>query len=367
MEIKFRVAKDDRHKVVLLLKVIEMLSARGNGIGIKEIRCKYCGSPDYVVGYGWYGNIPRYFCKRCKRKFTAEDTLFKMKTPIELIGRALSMYYGGMSLNSVSRHLQQHHSSSLTNAGIYNWIIRFTKDAIKKARDYTPSVGDIWIADETVLRIGGKRIDRLKKGMWFWDIIDAKTRFLLASHISSSRTINDAQTLMEKALERTNKQPQVVITDKLQAYLDGVSTVFGRRTTTHIQTKGFDIQPNTNLIERFHGTLKDRTDVMRGFKNTKSARLILNGWLVHYNFFKPHEALKGKTPAEKAGIKFPYKSWADIVRSSGETTKQQGTEDNNNETYPTVATTRKQRHRTTPKRPKLSKESTPTITEIRTR
>lgn len=331
----------------------------------EEITCKYCGSPN-IVKYGYYNGIQRWWCKNCHRKFVNKDTLPKMKTPIELIGRALSMYYGGMSLNSVSRHLQQHYNSSLTNAGIYNWIVRFTKDAIGKARDYTPSVGDVWIADETVLRIGRKKIDRQKKGMWFWDIIDAKTRFLLASHISSSRTINDAQTLMEKALERTDKQPQVVITDKLQAYLDGVSTVFGRRATTHIQTRGFDIQPNTNLIERFHGSLKDRTDVMRGFKNTKSARLILNGWLVHYNFFKPHEGLKGKTPAEKAGIKFPHKSWTDIVRSSGETAKQQDIEGNSSKTYPTVATTRKQRHQATPKRPKPRKEPMPSIATIKT-
>jgi hypothetical protein len=60
--------------------------------------------------------------------------------------------------------------------------------------------------------------------------------------------------------------------------------------------------------------LKARTKVMRGLKTRKSAKLITDGWLVHYNFFRPHEALGDKTPAEKAGIKFPVRNWLDIIK-----------------------------------------------------
>jgi len=40
----------------------------------------------------------------------------------------------------------------------------------------------------------------------------------------------------------------------------------------------------------------------------------MNGWLVHYNFFRPHESLGDRTPAEKAGIKAPFKDWMDVVK-----------------------------------------------------
>jgi transposase InsO family protein len=73
------------------------------------------------------------------------------------------------------------------------------------------------------------------------------------------------------------------------------------------------VEPNTNLIERFHGTLKARTKVMRGMQNRETARLIMDGWLVHYNFFRPHEALGNKTPGEMAKVGFPYKTWKDVV------------------------------------------------------
>lgn len=273
--------------------------------------CKYCGSTN-LVRYGRANVVQYWWCKDCKRKFADNSALPHMRTPIRQVASALSMYYGGTSLNAIRRHLEQQYDNYPSNSTVYEWIRRFTKIAASATNDCKPDVGDVWIADETVLRIGGK-----KRGMWFWDIMDAKTRFVLASHISSSRTVNDALTLMEKASERAGKSPKLVITDKLQAYLDGVSTVFGRTTTTHIQSKGFDVELNTNLIERFHETLKDRTKVMRGFKKPRTARLILDGWLIHYNFFRPHEALKNKTPAEKAGLGLPFRNWLDVMTQSG--------------------------------------------------
>lgn len=270
------------------------------------VKCKYCGSED-VVKFGTYKGIQRWWCKDCKRKFVDTDALYKMKTPIRQIASALSGYYGGMSLNAICRHLEQQYETSFTDAGIYNWLIRFTKDAIKEAKKHTPEVGKVWVADETVLKVGGKKI-------WFWDIIDAKTRFLLASHISQTRTIKDARALMEEASKRAgNATPDIILTDKLAVYYDGIEMTFGAD-TKHIPIKGLTATLNTNLIERFHGTLKDRTKVMRGLKKQKTAKLLLNGWLVYYNFFRPHEALGDRTPAEKAGIKFPFKDWMDVVR-----------------------------------------------------
>ncbi len=68
-----------------------------------------------------------------------------------------------------------------------------------------------------------------------------------------------------------------------------------------------------NLIERFHGTLKARTKIMRGLKDIASAKLFTQGWLLYYNYLRPHESLRGKTPAQIAGVKYPHRNWQDIV------------------------------------------------------
>ncbi len=270
-------------------------------------KCKYCGSAKKVVRFGRYKGVQRWWCKKCQKKFVSTDTLPKMKTPIRQIASALSMYYGGMSLSAIRRHIDQQYNYRPSESTIYGWLTRFSKTAVEKARDYKPEVGNVWIADETVLKIGGDKI-------WFWDLIDTKTRFLLASHMSFTRTTHDARVLLARAARRAEKPPKEVITDKLQAYLDGVELNFGGE-TKHIQAKGLTADKSTNIIERFHGSLKDRTKVMRGLKKKDTARLLMDGWLVHYNFFRPHEALGDKTPAEKAGITFPFKHWLDVVSS----------------------------------------------------
>jgi len=269
-------------------------------IVVKDFRCKYCGSRN-VIKYGSFRGIQRYFCNDCKRKFADNDALPNMKTSVDQIGAALSMYYEGMSLNAIRRHLDQTHHNLPSDSTIYEWVERFTKQAIKETKNYKPNVGDVWVADETVLKIDGANI-------WFWDIIDAKTRFLLASHVSRTRTTRDARRLMEKAQERAGKTPKTVVTDKLAAYIDGIEQAFGAD-SKHIQSKPFSLKNANNLIERFHGTLKARTKVMRGLKEIETARLFTDGWLVHYNFIRPHSAIGDKTPAEKAGIRFEYKNW----------------------------------------------------------
>jgi len=122
----------------------------------------------------------------------------------------------------------------------------------------------------------------------------------------------DAQILKEKASKKAGKIPKVVVTDKLKAYLDGIELTFGSE-TKHKQGAPFDNENNTNLIERFHGTLKDLTKVMRALKNKVTLQNFMDGWLVHYNYFRPHMSLNDKTPAQEAGIDFPFQNWKDVV------------------------------------------------------
>jgi transposase-like protein len=267
------------------------------------MNCKYCQSNN-VIKYGRYNDIQLYYCKSCGSKFKDDDTTFHMKTDANEISSALNMYFEGMSVKAIRRHLLQEHEHAPSTATIYEWIQKYTQYATDSIKDYHPKVGDIWIADETVLKIGGS-------DLWLWDIIDDKTRFLLATRLSRSRTTKDAQMLIDRAIKMAGKSPKAVVTDKLPSYLD---VSYGKN-ADHIQggiaRAGKD---NTQKIERFHGTLKARTKVMRGLKNFETALDFTEGWLAHYNYLRPHESLQDKTPAEVAGIDYPYKNWADIIR-----------------------------------------------------
>jgi len=222
------------------------------------------------------------------------------------------MYYEGMSLKEIRRNLIQQHGDYISDSTIFNWVKRFSKQAIMEAGNYKPKVGKVWVADETMIELDGKNV-------WLWDIIDTKTRFLIATHMSFSRTTKDAQSLMEQAYKRTGVLPRIIYTDKLRAYLEGIELTFGAN-TEHKAGSPFDIGANNNYIERFHSTIKSRTKVMRGLKTMETARLFLDGWLIHYNFFRPHMSLKDKTPAMEAECKFPFRNWKDITEQPYEKT-----------------------------------------------
>lgn len=274
-----------------------------NIIGKNNLTCKYCQS-ESVIKYGKYKEVQRYFCKSCNRKFVSGDTIPKMQNTTRNIADALNMYYEGMSLNEIRRNFIQQDDNRISKVSAYNWVKRFTELAKKETDKCTPKVGQVWVADETVLDIDGQNV-------WFWDIIDSKTRFLLASHMSFKRTTADARTLIEKAMERAGMKPRVIITDRLRAYIHGIKK--SSKGIWHKRGAPFTVENNTNLIERFHGTIKERTKVMRGLHTVESARAFMDGWLIHYNFFRPHISLNDRTPAQKAKINFPFHNWKEIV------------------------------------------------------
>jgi len=234
-----------------------------------------------------------------------------MQTPVEQIALALSLYYDGLSLNAIRRNLKQAYGVYPSGSTVYSWVTRFTKEAIAKTKDIRPELGYVWLADETMIDINGTK-------HWLWDIIDVKTRFLIASHISLKRTVDDVIMLMHKANRRAGKYPKVIMTDSLNAYLDGISLSFGNQ-TRHLRVKKFTVKPNNNIIERLQGTIKGRTKVMRGLKSYETAKLIMGGFGVHYNFIRPHQSLETKednyvTPAEKAKIDSPYDDWLKMIK-----------------------------------------------------
>ncbi len=277
-----------------------------------DVTCKHCGSKN-VVRNGTKAGYQYYLCRDCGRTFAGNNALPGMKYPPDRIATALRLFYEGLSLDKIRRELDNLYHVYPSDSSVYDWVTRYTKAAIKEAKYSNIKVGGVWIADETVLRLD-KDVH-----VWFWDIIDDATRFLLGSHISLTRTTKDAQALMESALKRAGKVPRIIYTDKLAAYLDGIELTFGAD-TKHRLGNPFDVQNNTNLIERFHSTLKSRTEIMRGMQRPDTATLIMDGWLIYYNFFRPHEALRDlpprgvdKTPAQVAKADYPYKSWLDVV------------------------------------------------------
>jgi len=241
-----------------------------------------------------------------------ESRITRMKTPSALIASAMGMYYGGMSLDAIQQQFKQDHTLDMSESNYWNWVERFTKEAIKQCKDFKPEVGDTWVADETYMKLG-------KRNIYFWDIICPKTNYILATHVSFTRSGRDARILMKKAAQRAGKTPKVVVTDKLRSYIVGIENAFGAD-TKHVQGGPFKTVSSgesTAEIERFHKTLEQRTEVFQNYNDIETIRLLTGGWLINYNFFKQNEGCGNIPPAQVMSKVVPCKDWNDIVIPEG--------------------------------------------------
>jgi len=224
----------------------------------------------------------------------------------------MGMYYGGMSLDAIQQQFRQDHELDMSESNYWNWVTRFTEEAIKQTKKFKPEVGDTWIADETYMKLG-------KRNVYFWDIIDSKTNFLLASYVSFNRGTRDARMLMRLARVRAGKYPKTVITDKLNSYIAGVGDEYAQN-TEHKRGGPFQFKvtgESTAEIERFHKTLEQRTEVFQKYNDIETIKLLTGGWLVNYNFFKQNEGCGNIPPAQAASKVVPCKDWNDIVIPEG--------------------------------------------------
>lgn len=64
-----------------------------------------------------------------------------------------------------------------------------------------------------------------------------------------------------------------------------------------------------------NGEIRERERTMRGLKNTESP--ILKGYQIFHNFFRPHEGLHGKTPAQASGIEIEGSNkWVTLIENA---------------------------------------------------
>jgi len=164
----------------------------------------------------------------------------------------------------------------------------------------------VFHADETKVNIRGQWV-------WLWHLMDGDTRFLLANHVSKSRNVSDAREAFRDAKAIAKVEPRVLLTDGLGSYVPAASREFPD--AVHVAGVGLQGHLNNNRMERYQGTLKERTKVMQALKNGDTA--IPDGQRIYYNHIRPHQGLNGKTPAEAAGIAVNGKNiWVTLIQNA---------------------------------------------------
>ena len=294
-----------------------------------SIQCDKCGSIR-VWKYGFDAEKQIFKCKDCGHKFRY-SLLKKAKYSPETVSLCLDLYFSGTSLAKTARILNNQFDMKLGKVTVYRWIQKFIPKISEYVNSLSPELSDTWHADELFVKMkGGIDYNNPKynnpKGMAFlWNVMDRKTRFLLASKLSTHRDGAGAFFAFKEARANSHGQfPETIFCDGHQAY----------ENINHAQVKGWKPKvirkagvnkphANNNRIERLNGTLRERVKVQRGWKSFESQ--IAEGQRIHYNFVKPHQALAGQTPAQRAGIQVKN-SWNDLLKLAVSTEKPESSD-----------------------------------------
>ncbi len=268
--------------------------------------CPYCGDAK-IVKNGKQSGKQRYRCKACTKQFNDTGALNGDRVPAEHVGAAIRMYYGGMSYKQISEQMADAYDMDQPDkAAVYHWVKDHSEIAANAMQDHPAHTSGKWVADEMAVKVGGE-------SMWNWNVMDASTRYVLASHLSPNRDQRAAVAVLRKAAA-ADGPPKSITSDKLGSYGPAIKQVFPE--ASHIQSEGLRAELNNNLSERLQGTFRDREKTLRGLEGLESGQRYLDGWVVNYNLFREHEGIGGQHPAEMAGVNPPFKEWADVVRNA---------------------------------------------------
>ncbi len=173
--------------------------------------------------------------------------------------------------------------------------------------------------DEKEMKVG-------KKGCYYINTIDSKTKFVIEEEFMDGRTKKKVHTyfkrikerIYDQVLEKYNREQHkpiakrnliTFVSDGFENYKSGAikhfskvcKIVFG----VPIACIRYGLEHNNNPIERYNQDINDRYKITRHWGSFYSAKSILEMRQIIHNFVNGHQELNGKTSAEAADIKCP--------------------------------------------------------------
>jgi putative transposase len=256
------------------------------------------------------GSIQRLACLACHRTFSVNVGFERMKHNPRAITMALQLYFSGESLRNTQKALRLL-GVEITHRTVLNWIRKYVRLMESYVSQIIPDVGETWRADELYFKVRGEM-------KYLFAMMDDDTRFWIAQQVADTKYTADVRPLFAQSKVATGKAPLTLITDGGTHFIPAFRKEF--RTPTRYTKHVRDIRLSSesvhnNKMERMNGEIRDREKVMRGIKTADSP--ILKGLQIYHNFVRPHEALEGKTPADRAGIKVEgADKWMTLIQNA---------------------------------------------------
>src|SRR5208282_3229235 len=134
--------------------------------------CPYCASTKLVrhgLRHNKYGNLQRFTCRNCCKRFSQNLGFEGMKANPQSITSAMQLYFTGESLRNVQKFLRLQ-GVNVSHVAVLKWIRKYVGLMDKYVEKITPQVSDTWRADEVYIKFKGNR-------KYLFAMMDDETRF----------------------------------------------------------------------------------------------------------------------------------------------------------------------------------------------
>lgn len=267
-----------------------------------EFGCPRCGAgldeaEESGVQRNKSGNVQRFQCHRCGYRFNERGSFEGLKSSPAVVLAAVDLFFRGLSAHESACHIEVTYGVKVDPSTVYRWTIRYCKLLLEVEKQILPALkklGLTWHGDEVVVKLNGRLA-------YLWDIMDHHSRYALALSLQTRRDSATFKRVIDDVVNRLGRKPKSFTSDGLLSYQKGLP----KPGIKHISGRRFSASWNNNRLERFNKSVRRRTKVSEKFTDEESGRLLMDGgYRSFYNLIRPHMALGGKTPAEKAGLKF---------------------------------------------------------------
>jgi transposase-like protein len=275
---------------------------------VVHVYCSYCGKNE-VIKFGSYQGTPRYFCKVCGRKFKNDNCMFHMSVPVPYIEYVLNSYYSDIKISNIRENMKIKYDYCPSSALVRLWVKKYTSRACEMLKDYRPAVGRTWALNEIILMLNKRRF-------WVYEIMDDRTNYILQLEMFLEGKPS-FKAIINKVREKTGVTPENIMVyipiSRFKEAVKGSGYAFQHvPKETYADRHRIGITGHPEIYDTQIYRIKNENNI----RTQKTAAEYFEGLQIHHNYFWTDKILNGRTPAEAAGIDYPWHRWGELIVSS---------------------------------------------------
>jgi len=167
-------------------------------------------------------------------------------------------------------------------SGIFPYLLRDLK---------ITRVHQVWAADITY-------IPMTRGFMYLFAVIDWHSRRVLSWELSNTLDTGFCLRGLQKAIELTGAVPEILNTDQGCQFTSTDWTGRLKELGISISMDGKGCWVDNVIIERFWRSIKYEDIYLRSYENGWELERGIESYMMHYNYDRPHQSLRGATPEE---------------------------------------------------------------------